>query len=265
MNIIVVVLKIQNIINVRPSKRINTLCIISNHTEHTVATSIKIYNLIGELDLKKYPRTLDNDLLLLNSVSEKIFVFSPEASELYHQNISSKKYHFSGIEKEMEGKHRTGHFDGVGTVLNLLFDAVTPNKAYFGEKDFQQLQIVKELVHLDNIPVKIVGCPIVREKNGLAMSSRNKRLSQKEFSEAALIYKLLTTVQEKFYNLSIAKLNQLVEEEFKKNDFFTLEYFEIANSATLKTHPNKLKNVKYRAFIACFIGGVRLIDNMALN
>jgi pantoate--beta-alanine ligase len=75
----------------------------------------------------------------------------------------------------------------------------------------------------------------------------------------------LITVQEKFYNLSIAKLNQLVEEEFKKNDFFTLEYFEIANSATLKTHPNKLKNVKYRAFIACFIGGVRLIDNMALN
>ena len=216
-------------------------------------------------DLKKYPRTLDNDLLLLNSVSEKIIVFSPEASELYHQNISSKKYHFSGIEKEMEVKHRRGHFDGVGTVLNLLFDAVTPDKAYFGEKDFQQLQIVKELVHLDNIPVKIVGCPIVREKNGLAMSSRNKRLSQKEFSEAALIYKLLTTVQEKFYNLSIAKLNQLVEEEFKKNDFFTLEYFEIANSATLKTHPNKLKNVKYRAFIACFIGGVRLIDNMALN
>lgn len=88
------------------------------------------------VDLEKYPRTLENDLILLNSVSEKIIVFSPVASELYSQNISSKSYVFSGIEQEMEGKHRAGHFDGVGTVLSLLFKAVTPNKAYFGEKDF---------------------------------------------------------------------------------------------------------------------------------
>jgi pantoate--beta-alanine ligase len=165
----------------------------------------------------------------------------------------------------MEGKHRAGHFDGVGTVLNLLFKAVTPSKAYFGEKDFQQLQIVKELVKIERLPVNIIGCPIVREKNGLAMSSRNKRLSKEEFEKAALIYNVLMKVKEKFHNLSFENLNKLVEDEFKKSDSFTLEYFEIANSSTLKTDVVKLKNIKYRAFIACFIGGVRLIDNMALN
>ena len=216
-------------------------------------------------DLEKYPRTLENDLILLNNISEKIIVFSPVASELYSQNISSKRYAFSGIEQEMEGKHRVGHFDGVGTVLSLLFKAVTPSKAYFGEKDFQQLQIVKELVKIERLPVNIIGCPIVREKNGLAMSSRNKRLSKEEFEKAALIYSVLKKVKEKFHNLSFENLNQLVEDEFKKSDFFTLEYFEIANSSTLKTDVVKLKNIKYRAFIACFIGGVRLIDNMALN
>ena len=219
----------------------------------------------NQADLEKYPKTLENDLILLNSISKKIIVFSPIASELYNQNISSKSYIFSGIEKEMEGKHRAGHFDGVGTVLNLLFRVVTPNKAYFGEKDFQQLQIVKELVKIENLPINITGCPIVREKNGLAMSSRNKHLSEEEFEEAALIYLTLNKVKEKFHDLTFKNLNQLVENEFKKSDFFTLEYFEIANSSTLKTDENKLKNIRYRAFIACFIGGIRLIDNMALN
>jgi len=219
----------------------------------------------NQADLENYPKTLENDLILLHSISKKIIVFSPIASELYNQNINSKSYIFSGIEKEMEGKHRAGHFDGVGTVLNLLFRVVTPNKAYFGEKDFQQLQIVKELVKIENLPVKITGCPIVREKNGLAMSSRNKHLSKEEFEEAALIYLTLKKVKEKFHDLTFKNLNQLVENEFKKSDFFTLEYFEIANSSTLKTDENKLKNIRYRAFIACFIGGIRLIDNMALN
>ena len=219
----------------------------------------------NQADLEKYPKTLENDLILLQSISKKIIVFSPIASELYNQNISSKSYVFSGIEKEMEGKHRAGHFDGVGTVLNLLFRVVTPNKAYFGEKDFQQLQIVKELVKIENLPLNIIGCPIVREKNGLAMSSRNKRLSEEEFEEAALIYLTLKKVKEKFHDLNFKNLNQLVENEFNKSDFFTLEYFEIANSSTLKTDENKLENIRYRAFIACFIDGVRLIDNMALN
>ena len=217
------------------------------------------------LDLEKYPRTLDNDLELLKSIKGNVFVFSPKASELYKNNISSKKYNYSGIENEMEGKHREGHFDGVGTVLNLLFRIVKPNKAYLGEKDFQQLQIAKKLVEIENLPVTIIGCSIIREKSGLAMSSRNKRLSEKQLKEATLIFKTLKEVQQNFDLLSFTQINKLVENTFKKNRFLKLEYFEIANSKTLKTELNKTPGINYRAFIAVFADDVRLIDNIALN
>lgn len=216
-------------------------------------------------DLEKYPRTLESDLELLKSINGNIFVFSPNASELYNKNISSKEYDFSGIENEMEGKHRKGHFDGVGTVLNLLFRIVKPNKAYFGEKDFQQLQIVKKLVEIEKLPVSIIGCPIIREESGLAMSSRNKRLSGKQLIESAIIYKILKEVKQKFDQLNFSQLNKLVEDTFKENQFLKLEYFEIANSKTLKTEDSKGQNSSYRAFIAVFAGDVRLIDNIALN
>lgn len=216
-------------------------------------------------DLEKYPRTLESDLKLLKSVKGNVFVFSPNASELYKNNITSKKYNFSGIENEMEGKHREGHFDGVGTVLNLLFRMVKPNKAYLGEKDFQQLEVVKKLVEIEKLPVSIVGCSIVREKSGLAMSSRNKRLNEDQLKEAALIFKTLTEVQQNFDILNFSQLNKLVENTFDKNQFLELEYFEIANSKTLKTESNKSPNTSYRAFIAVFVDGVRLIDNIALN
>jgi len=216
-------------------------------------------------DLEKYPRTIEKDVALLKKLDRNIIIFSPNASELYQGNINSTEYNFGPIENEMEGKHRPGHFNGVGTVLNLLFNAVNPTKAYFGEKDFQQLQIVKKLVELEKLPVKIIGCPIIREKSGLAMSSRNKRLSEIELEEATLIYKTLKEVREKFNKTSISTLNQLVETKFKNHPLFTLEYFEIAATDTLKTCTEKEKNTSYRAFIAVFIGGVRLIDNIALN
>ncbi|MCF6306753.1 MAG: pantoate--beta-alanine ligase [Flavobacteriaceae bacterium] len=216
-------------------------------------------------DLEKYPRTIEGDIALLKNVKGNIFVFLPNASDLYQDQIISKKYDFSGIENEMEGKHRQGHFDGVGTVLNIFFRTVKPNKAYFGEKDFQQLQIVKKLVEIENLPVKIIGCPIVREASGLAMSSRNKRLDIEALNEATLIYKTLSEVKVKFQKLSISELNLLVKNKFNNNDVLSLEYFEIADVSTLKTALDKKKNTKYRAFIASFIDGVRLIDNMALN
>ena len=216
-------------------------------------------------DLEKYPRNIDKDLALLKSIKGKIFVFSPQVSEIYNENISSKSYNYSGIENEMEGKHRPGHFDGVGTVLNILFRIVKPTKAYFGEKDFQQLQIVKRLVEIENLPVTIIGCPIIRESSGLAMSSRNKRLTSEELSEATLIHKTLIKVQQEFSALSILELNSFVKDEFKNNPFLTLEYFEIADVSTLKTAKTKKENTTYRAFIASFISGVRLIDNIALN
>ena len=216
-------------------------------------------------DLLKYPRTIENDIDHLKRFSKNIFIFSPSALDLYNHDISSKSYNFSGIESEMEGKHRIGHFDGVGTVLNLFFRIVKPNRAYLGEKDFQQLQIVRKLVEIENLPVKIIGCPTIRETSGLAMSSRNKRLNNEQLKEAILIYKTLLKIKENFNLLSILKLNQLVENEFKSHNSLTLEYFEIADTETLKTGIYKNKKKKYRAFIASFIGGIRLIDNMALN
>ncbi|MDC8002157.1 pantoate--beta-alanine ligase [Aequorivita todarodis] len=219
----------------------------------------------NKADLQKYPRTPNDDISLLKNLEEEIIVYLPEVSDLYDTSVSAKKYNFGGLENEMEGKHRNGHFDGVGTIVSKLLRIVKPNTAYFGEKDFQQLQIVKKLVSIEKLPVKIVGCPILREQNGLAMSSRNKRLSAKLFEEAALIYKTLKEVREKFSSKSIAELNALVAERFLQNPHLNLEYFEIAEEKTLKTAKRKNKGSKYRAFIAAFAGEVRLIDNMPLN
>ena len=216
-------------------------------------------------DLKKYPRTPQEDISLLKSLKGEVIVYLPEVSDLYEGSVSAKKYNFGGLENEMEGKHRKGHFDGVGTILEKFFKIIKPHNAYFGEKDFQQLQIVKKLVAIEKLPVKIVGCPILREKNGLAMSSRNKRLSGKQFEEATLIYKTLKKVQEKFSSTSITDLNTLVAEQFLQNPNLKLEYFEIANEKTLKTVKRKNKGSKYRVFIAAFADEVRLIDNMPLN
>lgn len=216
-------------------------------------------------DLKKYPRTPEDDLSLIKNIKGDVIVYLPEVSDLYEDSVSAKKYKFGGFENEMEGKHRGGHFDGVGTIVNKLLRIVKPDTAYFGEKDFQQLQIVKKLVAIEKLPTKIVGCPILREKNGLAMSSRNKRLSPIQFEEATVIYKTLKEVRGKFSSTSIADLNALVAERFLQNPHLELEYFEIANEKTLKTAKRKNKGSKYRAFIAAFAGDVRLIDNMPLN
>ncbi|MDP2686342.1 MAG: pantoate--beta-alanine ligase [Aequorivita sp.] len=219
----------------------------------------------NKADLQKYPRTPEDDISLLKNLKGELVVYLPEISDLYENSVSAKKYNFGGLQNEMEGKHRKGHFDGVGTIVSKLLKIIKPNTAYFGEKDFQQLQIVKKLVAIEKLPVKIVGCPILRETNGLAMSSRNKRLSAKQFEEVTLIYRTLKEVKEKFKSTSITDLNALVSERFLQNPDLKLEYFEIANEATLKTAKRKNKASKYRAFIAAFAGEVRLIDNISLN
>ena len=216
-------------------------------------------------DLEKYPRTLEADVALLENLNGTVLIFAPEASELYNGTVVSKKYNFNGLENEMEGKHRVGHFDGVGTILNILFRIIKPDVAYFGEKDFQQVQIVRKLVAIEKLPLKIMGCPIVREPNGLAMSSRNKRLSRIQFEEAGIIQHILAQIKTRFDQLSIPQLNKLVKERFLNNPHFKLEYFEIANADSLKTAKRKNKNIRYRAFIAVFAGEVRLIDNIPLN
>ncbi|WP_353079655.1 pantoate--beta-alanine ligase, partial [Flavobacterium sp.] len=170
-----------------------------------------------------------------------------------------------GLEHQMEGKHRPGHFDGVGTIVKKLFEIVEPTHAYFGEKDFQQLQIVKKLVLKNKIPVNIIPCEIYRESSGLAMSSRNERLSKKARNESKLIYKILLEAKDKFMLKSAKEVGDFVMREFKKHKNFTLEYFEIAEEETLLTCKRKIKNKKYRGFIAVFIEDIRLIDNISLK
>ncbi|SEK87447.1 pantothenate synthetase [Aquimarina amphilecti] len=216
-------------------------------------------------DLINYPRTLESDIALLSKVSDDIIVFAPLPKEIYGEETKSIKYDFKGLENEMEGKFRPGHFDGVGTVLKHFFTIVSPTKAYFGEKDFQQLQIVRKLVTIEKMSLEIIGCPIYREESGLALSSRNKRLSQKQLQASPLIYKTLNQVKNDFGTKSVKNLTDWITEQFKNNDLLELEYFEIAKVSNLKSIRRKRKDTKYRAFIAVFAGEVRLIDNIALN
>jgi pantoate--beta-alanine ligase len=216
-------------------------------------------------DLEKYPRIPLKDQQFLEQLKGDLLLYVPDNNDIYGDSVQVLHFGFGGLEHQMEGAHRKDHFDGVGTILTYLFETVQPDRAYFGEKDFQQLQIVKKLVELNHIPVQIVGCPIVREENGLAMSSRNKRLSRKEFEEAAFIYQTLLEVRSKFPSTSINSLKSMVEERFLHNNYLKLEYFEIANEQTLVPAERKRKHNSYRAFIAAFCGEVRLIDNVSLS
>ena len=165
----------------------------------------------------------------------------------------------------MEGASRKGHFDGVGTVVKRLLEIVRPNNAYFGEKDFQQLQIIRKMVEKNALKVRIIGCPIYRETNGLAMSSRNKRLTEEQRNKASIIYQTLLAVKNKFPSETIQSINHWVMDQFKNYSFFKLEYFIIANEETLKSASEINTEKNYRAFIAVYADSVRLIDNLSLN
>ena len=216
-------------------------------------------------DLEKYPRTLERDVEKIATISDKIIVFAPSVEDIYPGKTISQSFNYDGLEHQMEGKHRPGHFDGVGTIVKRLFEIVQPTNSYFGEKDFQQLQIIKKLVQKHKIPVNVIGCPIHREKNGLAMSSRNERLSEAEKEESTLIFKTLTTAKKMFGTKSANEVTDFVKKTFENHPKFSLEYFQIADEATLKPCLRKSKNKKYRAFIAVFINNIRLIDTISLN
>ena len=216
-------------------------------------------------DLQKYPRTLDSDIGLLSALGRDIIVFAPNPAGIYGEDITSEHFSFDGLEDQMEGKFRQGHFDGVGTVVKKLFEIVQPDKAFFGEKDFQQLQIIRKLVEKNALGVEIIGCPIDRESTGLARSSRNERLLPEQRLRAKFIYEVLNRGKEDFGTKSASELSQWVETQFSNNPELKLEYFEIADADTLVSLQEKLNGKKYRAFIAAYSGDVRLIDNIALN
>ena len=243
------------------------LSLLQKSTENNSLTVISIFvnptQFNNQEDLAKYPRTLDNDVEKIKSVSNKIIVYAPTVDDIYEGNTKSNHYDFDGLEHQMEGKFRPGHFDGVGTVVTRLFEIVNPTNAYFGEKDFQQLQIVKKLVEKENLPVNIIGCPIFREPNGLAMSSRNERLTSEEKEKASIIFKTITEAKKLFGTKSAKEVSEFVSKTFKNNQTFELEYFEIANEATLLPCVRKSKDKKYRGFIAVFVNNIRLIDTIS--
>jgi pantoate--beta-alanine ligase len=215
-------------------------------------------------DLEKYPRTLEIDVAKVKTISDSIIIYAPTVEDIYEGQTISEQFDFDGLEKQMEGEFRPGHYDGVGTVVKRLFEIVQPTNAYFGEKDFQQLQIVKKLVQKLKLNVNIVECPIYREKNGLAMSSRNERLTENEKKEAALIYEILKSARSKFKSSSAVVISNWVEKTLQKHKFIQLEYFQIADESSLQPCLRKSKNKKYRAFIAVIINKVRLIDTISL-
>ncbi|MBF4467584.1 pantoate--beta-alanine ligase [Flavobacterium sp. LC2016-12] len=216
-------------------------------------------------DLAKYPRTLEEDVKKMRGLSDKMILYAPSVEDIYEGKTISQDFDFDGLENQMEGKFRPGHFNGVGTIVKRLFEIVTPTNAYFGEKDFQQLQIVKKMVEKNHLPVNVVGCPIFREDNQLAMSSRNERLTAEERKEASIIYKTLTEAKEIFKTKSPEETIEFVENSFKDNPRFDLEYFVIADESTLLPIENKSKDKNYRAFIAVFVNSIRLIDTISLN
>jgi pantoate--beta-alanine ligase len=213
-------------------------------------------------DLAKYPRNLDKDVALLASTQCNV-VFAPSVDEVYPQPDNTK-FDFGEIEKVMEGKFRPGHFNGVAVVVRRLFEIVRPDLAFFGEKDFQQLTIIKRMVQLLNLPMKIVGCPTLPDTDGLALSSRNTMLSAEERASALKIPALLKKVKSEVKTKSIEQLKREVENEINATPLLKLEYFEIARADNLQPVSNLSDINNLRAFIACYAGKTRLIDNISL-
>lgn len=215
-------------------------------------------------DLEKYPRTFISDIDKIKKLNPKVVIYAPSVEDIYGGNVVSQSFDFDRLEYQLEGKFRPGHFDGVGTIVKKLFEIVQPTNAYFGEKDYQQCLIIKKLVEKHNLPVKITICPIMREENGLAMSSRNERLSAEEREKAGMIYATLRRAKNKFKTQSALSVKLYVERTLKKQKLMKLEYFTIADSQTLEPITKRFKTKEYRAFIAVHIGNVRLIDTILL-
>lgn len=215
-------------------------------------------------DLEKYPRTLERDAQLLENVGCDL-IFAPQAHDVYNAEEMNNcfEFDFAGLDKVMEGKFRPGHFNGVVQIVSKLFQFVPANKAYFGEKDFQQLAIIHRMKKVMGLEVEIVDCPIVREESGLAMSSRNERLSAEERSNAAEISKVLFESRSFVGQMSPDELTRWVTESVNKVEGLDVEYFEIADASTLQKV--NAWDVPAVGCIAVFCGPVRLIDNIRYN
>ena len=216
-------------------------------------------------DLRNYPRTLDDDLALLQSVlRENDIVFTPDDKEIYPVE-DRRVFHFGNLDNVMEALHRPGHFNGVAQVVSKLFEIVKPDIAIFGQKDFQQLAVIKELVRQMGNKVKIIGNPIIREDNGLAMSSRNLLLDQAIRKKAGIIYSTISAAASMINDHDIPYLITYVKRTIERAEGFSVEYFEIVDDKELKPVAARCemkKGKKYFGCIAVKAGNIRLIDNI---
>jgi pantoate--beta-alanine ligase len=235
---------------------------IAGHQTNYVVVSIFVnptqFN--DKNDLLRYPRDLQKDLDLLDN-SDCQLVFAPEVEEIYPEP-DTRKFYFGALEHVMEGKFRPGHFNGVAQVVSRLFDIVQPDKAFFGQKDFQQLAIIQEMVRNLELQINIVPCPIIREADGLAMSSRNMLLSPEQRNAAVHISETLLKAQNKIGELSVEDLCKWVVETINENSHLNTEYFEIVNERTLLPVLSWNDNCNKVGCIAVHCGKIRLIDNM---
>ena len=211
-------------------------------------------------DLRLYPRTLDADCALLEKLGVDI-VFAPDVEEMYPEP-DTRVFDFGMLDKVMEGRFRPGHFNGVAQIVSKLFYAVGPDRAYFGEKDFQQLAIVREMVKQLQIPVEIVAVPIVREASGLALSSRNMRLTPQQRETASEIFKTLKMSVEMISKQSVGDTKKFVVDRINNQEGLSVEYFEIVDGNTLQSITDWNDSSYIVGCIAVFCGEVRLIDNI---
>lgn len=215
-------------------------------------------------DLAKYPRTLENDILMLEKAGCDV-LFHPDGAEMYPDGFVTQQYNWGPVTHSLEGAFRPGHFDGVITIVQKLFEVVTPDKAYFGQKDFQQCAVIERMVTEFDMPVEICIRPTLREADGLALSSRNTRLSAEERQEALLISKALYEIKAHRGNQTVGELVASATGTLGSGSLMKPEYIAIVDRYTLEPLESIDKPGDSVALIASWCGNVRLIDNMILN
>ena len=213
-------------------------------------------------DYDNYPKNLDSDLAILKNLSCDI-VYCPNKNDIYNKIEVSKKFQFNGINEILEGQYRPGHFDGVATIVEKLFNIIEPDYAFFGQKDLQQLYVIKQLVKNLNIKTQIIGCPTIRENNGVAKSSRNQLISKEDLEKSSIIFKQLQYCKNNFTKLSFEKLKKTVIQNIECLNF-KIDYFEFIELETFTIQNKKIEGQQYAACIAVIVSGVRLIDNIIL-
>ena len=236
----------------------------ANNTNVIVSIFINPTQFDEKQDLQNYPKNLQNDLQLLQNFPN-ILVYIPETNDLYPKRIKAKDYDFGKLDKIMEGEFRPGHFNGVATIVEKLFTIFYPDFAYFGEKDFQQVIIIKALVEQQELSTKIISCPTIRENDGLAISSRNQLLKEGYRKNAAIIHNSLLEAKQLMQSMNPPQLEETVISKFFNTEDVELDYFKVLTNDSLAERKKFNKAEAYRAFIACKIGEVRLIDNIILT